>query len=231
MIKPKIVHWRFNEFRCPPGEVYFDAGETAAIARWGMPRPVVIEPTVKDHGACVGANKQWPVERYLQVAAGLMDDGAFPVSLGPTRGGWDMLPRVVTATFREALCILSLARLYIGPAACITRRLRSAFRPSSSSAALARRRRPAIRGIRTSPRRASRADQSPTARTAAMRWLRSRSSACLRRRARSWTQRTPSAGGCLPESPSGGRRHVRNDRMSVGFCCTAAKEVQCHKPT
>jgi hypothetical protein len=53
-------HWRFNEFRCPPGEVYFDAGEAAAIARWGMPRPLVIEPTVKDMGACVGANKQWP---------------------------------------------------------------------------------------------------------------------------------------------------------------------------
>src|SRR5262249_52788187 len=31
------------------------------------------------------------------------------------RGGWDMLPRVVTATFRDALCILSLARLYVGP--------------------------------------------------------------------------------------------------------------------
>jgi hypothetical protein len=108
-------HWRFNEFRCPPGEVYFDAGETAAIARWGMPRPVVIEPTVKDMGACVGANKQWPVECYLQVAAGLTDDGEFPVSLGPTRGGWETLPRVITATFRDALCILSLARLYIGP--------------------------------------------------------------------------------------------------------------------
>jgi hypothetical protein len=83
--------------------VYFDAGETAAIARWGMPRPVVIDPTVKDMGACVGANKQWPVERYLQVAAGLMDDGEFPVSLGPTRGGCDMLPRIVTATFRDAV--------------------------------------------------------------------------------------------------------------------------------
>jgi hypothetical protein len=51
--------------------VYFDAGETAAIARWGMPRPAVIEPTVKDMGACVGANKQRPVERHLRVAAAL----------------------------------------------------------------------------------------------------------------------------------------------------------------
>jgi ADP-heptose:LPS heptosyltransferase len=80
-----------------------------------MPRPVVIEPTVKDMGACVGANKQWPIERYLRVAAGLADDGEFPVSLGPTRGGWDVLPRVITETFRDALCVLSLARLYIGP--------------------------------------------------------------------------------------------------------------------
>ena len=29
----------------------------------------------------------------------------------------------------------------------------------------------------------------------------------------------------VPEPPPG-RRHVRNDRISVGFCCAAAKEVQ-----
>jgi hypothetical protein len=107
--------WRFKEFRCPPGEIYFDAAETAAIARWSMPRPVVIEPTVKAVGACVGANKQWPLDRYLQIAAALAADGEFPVALGPSGQGWDALPRIVTATFRGALCVLSLARLYIGP--------------------------------------------------------------------------------------------------------------------
>ena len=40
-------------------------------------------------------------------------------------------------------------------------------------------------------------------RTAARRWLRSRSSASLRRRAPNLTRRTPSAGGCPPESPPG----------------------------
>jgi hypothetical protein len=108
-------HWRFREFKCPPGEIYFDERETAAIASWHLPRPIVIEPTVKDRGACVGANKQWPVERYLNVAEKLRDDGEFPVCLGPSGDGWEVLPRVATSTFRDALCILSLARLYIGP--------------------------------------------------------------------------------------------------------------------
>jgi Glycosyltransferase family 9 (heptosyltransferase) len=96
-------------------EIYFDNDELMAIANWRAPRPVIMEPTVKERGACIGANKQWPLDRYLAVAEELSRDGEFTISIGATAEGWDKLPRVVTPTFRDALGVLSLARLYIGP--------------------------------------------------------------------------------------------------------------------
>jgi hypothetical protein len=110
-------HWHFNDFRCPPGEIYFSTEEIGTIRQIAAmyPRPVVIEPTVKSIGACIGANKQWPVERYLAVARALAHDGESVISLGPDGDGWPELPRVVTSSFRDALGVLSLARLYIGP--------------------------------------------------------------------------------------------------------------------
>jgi Glycosyltransferase family 9 (heptosyltransferase) len=108
-------HWRFRDFRCPPGEIYFSDYELARMAKL-QPAPVIIEPTVKDHGACAGANKQWPVERYLVVAQALSADGEITLSLGPSpRHEWPELPRVETPDFRDALAVLARARLYIGP--------------------------------------------------------------------------------------------------------------------
>jgi hypothetical protein len=109
-------HWRFRDFRCPPGEIYFDAQEHASIASWAVPRPIIIEPAVKPVGACIGANKQWPVDRYLAVADALAAEGEFPISVGPTSNQYgEHLTRVITPTFRGALTVMSLARLYIGP--------------------------------------------------------------------------------------------------------------------
>jgi len=45
-----------------------------------------------------------------------------------------------------------------------------------------------------------------------------------------WVQAVPGSLAGGPEAPPG-RRHVRNARESVGFCCAAAKEVQCQEPT
>lgn len=112
------AHWRFRDFRCPPGEIYFSDRELERMRGLkGAPPVVIIEPSVKDHGACSGVNKQWPVERYIAVARALSIDGETTLSLGPPTASaeWPGLPRVETPSFRDALAVLSCARLYIGP--------------------------------------------------------------------------------------------------------------------
>jgi ADP-heptose:LPS heptosyltransferase len=117
--------WLFHDFQCKPGEIYFGADEIERIAQWRWPLtefkgrpvgPIIIEPNVKPHGACAGANKQWPVDRYLSVASELVNEGYWVARMGPGGNSEHAeLRRIPTVSFREALMVMSQAQLYIGP--------------------------------------------------------------------------------------------------------------------
>lgn len=112
---PNERRWKFNAFQCPPGEVWFDDWEVLRAYAICPPLAVVIEPTTKPMGACAGVNKQWPADRYVEVARALAQDGFNPICLGPSVHGFPDIPRVATPTFRIALAVLQMAYLYIGP--------------------------------------------------------------------------------------------------------------------
>jgi Glycosyltransferase family 9 (heptosyltransferase) len=112
--------WVFRDFECPPGEVFLTKEERIfALARVAVPADpvVVIEPRVKPRGASAGANKQWPVARYQQIAGWLFKIGCRPVQLVPpdSRPLLDKVDVIRTPSFRHALAVVGLARLYVGP--------------------------------------------------------------------------------------------------------------------
>lgn len=112
--------WVFRDFECPPGEVFLTREEkTFALARlWASDPVAIIEPRVKPIGACQGANKQWPVSRYQELASGLLAaTGCRPVQLVPPGVASKLadVDVIETPTFRHALALLGLAALYIGP--------------------------------------------------------------------------------------------------------------------
>lgn len=112
--------WVFRDFVCEPGEVFLTSTEkffSAAQIPASRNAVVILEPRVKARGACVGLNKQWPVDRYKAVAEGLRGAGFRPVQLMPP-GGQPLLAGVgviQTPTFRHALGLIGMAALYIGP--------------------------------------------------------------------------------------------------------------------
>lgn len=117
----KVVgpRWKFRDWEPPPGEIFFSEEEklfglTAQKIGWPF---VVVEPRVKVLGATAGPNKQWPVERYAEVAKYLTDRDMRVVQFVPPNRT-KILPDVeaiVTPNFRSALAVLSRAVLYIGP--------------------------------------------------------------------------------------------------------------------
>lgn len=107
--------WIWNyEFRPKPGEMFFSKEEIAFADR--MPRGfVVIEPNVPVQKS-VAVNKQWPVDRYEEVARRLSAAGLTVVQL--KYGGRNNLRNassVHSPNFRKALALLERASLYIGP--------------------------------------------------------------------------------------------------------------------
>lgn len=113
--------WVFRDFVCPPGEVFLTKDERFFALRKLWPSTaepvVVIEPRVKPMGACDGHNKQWPVQRYQAIADWLRKSGYRPVQLVPP-GLPPLLGRIEvihTPNFRDALAVLGLASLYVGP--------------------------------------------------------------------------------------------------------------------
>lgn len=107
--------WIWNyEFKAIPGEIFLTADERARAARVGTGF-VVIEPTVPSHKS-VAPNKQWPVERYEQLAARLAARGHDVLQMVHKDGVKLKSARLVkTADFRAALANLARAKLYIGP--------------------------------------------------------------------------------------------------------------------
>lgn len=106
--------WIYNKaFRVVPGEMFFDAGELA-FAENIAPGFVLLEPRVKP---CY-PNKQWPVDRYTQVARRLIESGhrvAQFVYDGDAKLLCDGVEAIATPKLRLALAALARAALFIGP--------------------------------------------------------------------------------------------------------------------
>lgn len=106
--------WVFNpQFSVIPGEIFFDQHEKdfADNITAGF---VLIEPRVKP---CY-PNKQWPVERYVEVAQRLIAAGfrvAQFVYDGENALLCDGVEPILTPKLRLALAALSRADLFIGP--------------------------------------------------------------------------------------------------------------------
>ncbi len=105
--------WRYDH-PAEPAPLVFKPEELAhaeAIARAGP--FVVIEPSIK---AEAPPSKQWPIERYRDVARALSADIRIlqmSAAEAPTLDA--AVERLAPTTFRQALAILGRARLYIGP--------------------------------------------------------------------------------------------------------------------
>ena len=109
------TNWIYNmQFRPVPGQIFFDQHETE-MARMFNSGFVLIEPNVPHHKTWA-ANKQWPAERFQQVADGLQGVGYRVVQLiyKDARTVLRDVDHIHTKTFREALGILSRAALFIG---------------------------------------------------------------------------------------------------------------------
>lgn len=105
--------WNHN-FRPIPGEIFFTKLELQNSRRAGQGF-VVIEPNVP-HYKSVAANKQWPHARYNKLARYIKKTGVDVVQF--RHSGGVELPnarQIQTRSFRDALAIMSRARLYIGP--------------------------------------------------------------------------------------------------------------------
>lgn len=109
--------WHFKPYQCKPGEVFFTLEERLFAENFTRDF-VVLEPRVKPRGACEGVNKQWPVERYQELADKLQHRydmrcvQLVPTDTRPLLRGVDV---VETPTFRHALSVLTRTSLYVGP--------------------------------------------------------------------------------------------------------------------
>lgn len=110
---PRRWIWNYD-FRPIPGEMFFSREELNFADRM-RPGFIVIEPNVPIYKS-VAPNKQWPAERYEEVARRLVADGhvvvqlkhGAPISLKSASS-------IHSPNFRNALAMLQRASLYIGP--------------------------------------------------------------------------------------------------------------------
>lgn len=107
--------WRWNmAWRCTPGELFFSGEELVFAKRVGAGF-VVIEPHIESWKSCA-PNKQWPRERYAEVARRLQADGARVVQFSyPHAMPLPGVESIATPSFRHAAAVLANAALYVGP--------------------------------------------------------------------------------------------------------------------
>lgn len=107
--------WLWNyDFRPTPGEIFF-SHEELHYAEQMRPGFIIIEPNVPIYKS-VAPNKEWPAERYEEVAKRLVSAGHVVIQL--KHGGKHNLrsaSSVHSSNFRKALALLQRASLYIGP--------------------------------------------------------------------------------------------------------------------
>ena len=109
--------WRWNyDFKAIPGEIFMTMDEIEDGKRYGSGF-VLIEPNVPAK-KLVRNNKQWPVERYQEVAYALMYKYGRRVIQFCYDGMTYRLNQVTpvqTKSFRDAMAIMANASLYVGP--------------------------------------------------------------------------------------------------------------------
>ncbi|RWC25904.1 glycosyltransferase family 9 protein [Mesorhizobium sp.] len=107
--------WVWNlSFRAKPGEIFFDAAETAAGMRHGESF-VVVEPQ-SAQWKTVAPNKDWGVANFQAVADRLRGLGLRVVQFRSEQSPVALrnVEQLATTSFRDALAILARASLYIG---------------------------------------------------------------------------------------------------------------------
>lgn len=105
-------------FNNKPGEIFFTDEERQWAAKQGSDF-ILIEPNVPTFKA-VAFNKQWPKDRYEDVAKSLISAGwdvAQFVAEHPYGPGHQITGtrKIKSPTFRHALAALARAKLYVGP--------------------------------------------------------------------------------------------------------------------
>jgi hypothetical protein len=107
--------WIWNMgFKAIPGEIFLSRQEKKYAETVGRDF-IVIEPNVPMQKS-VASNKQWPVERYAEVARSLKADGHDVVQFNYGKGvKLSAARQVISPHFRHGIAILNRAALYIGP--------------------------------------------------------------------------------------------------------------------
>lgn len=107
--------WIWNyEFRPTPGEVFFSRAERKYAETFGKGF-VVVEPNVPAFKGCA-PNKQWPTDRYDEVAFQMRVAGYEVLQF--VYGGGHLIAaarHIKTTDFRHGLALLARSALYIGP--------------------------------------------------------------------------------------------------------------------
>lgn len=117
----KLVNgsWKWNyEFTASPGEFFFSDAEKRTIdyGRPSLGNFIVIEPNVPWQKT-VAPNKDWGEEKYNQLTERLQKHGVKIVQFihKNSRRKLRGITTIECNKFREAIALLSLARLYVGP--------------------------------------------------------------------------------------------------------------------
>lgn len=99
-------------YRPTPAPIRLKPEELSLSQQWAEQPFVLLEPHIK-----MGAppSKQWPVERFAQVAAILSKEIPVYQISAPGSVALPGLPQIRPRSFRESLAYLQAARLYIGP--------------------------------------------------------------------------------------------------------------------
>lgn len=107
--------WHPERFKAIPGEFYFKEKELAFANAWGTGF-IVIEPNVPNEKGCA-PNKQWPIERFNDVARELKWQGHKIVQFSYPSAKYRLQDAIMipTPSFRFAAAVLKNAKLAILP--------------------------------------------------------------------------------------------------------------------
>ncbi len=110
----KLDHFIFNfEYQATPAPIRLTAEEQSLAEQWSREPFIAIEPYIK---AKAPPSKQWPVERFAEVARRLQRDfKVYQIGAPDAPPLLEGLPRIRARSFREAMAYLRAARLFIGP--------------------------------------------------------------------------------------------------------------------
>lgn len=108
-----LGRYLFNlAYRPTPAPIVLKPEELALSAQWAAKPFVALEPYIK---AGAPPSKQWPVERFAEVARRLSQHIAVYQISAPDSPALEGVEQIRPRSFRESMAYLKAARLYIGP--------------------------------------------------------------------------------------------------------------------